>query len=240
MDKYLALMCGTDIPIEECQLIVHQPTIKEISFIGEKEFFVGIQTINIQKSQIDQDETLLEDMSNFHIFMTIMAEASDKKEAVTKVFQLTFPNYKISFLPRSLFFQGEQGDANVDDNNFEIFQRAFREIFCLTSSSINQGTFNPADDRAAEIARKLMRGRERVAAQKGENANASIFSQYISMLTVGLGSMSLQDCMNLTMYQLLDLQERYILYVNWDIDIRSRLAGGKPDSQPDNWMKNIH
>jgi hypothetical protein len=52
--------------------------------------------------------------------------------------------------------------------------------------------------------------------------------------------MSLQDCLNLTMYQLYDLVERYMLYVNWDIDLRSRLAGGKPDSQPDNWMKIIH
>jgi len=52
--------------------------------------------------------------------------------------------------------------------------------------------------------------------------------------------MSLQDCLNLTMYQLFDLIERYSLYVNWDLDIKSRLAGGKPDSKPDNWMKNIH
>jgi hypothetical protein len=73
-----------------------------------------------------------------------------------------------------------------------------------------------------------MRGRQRVAAQKGEN-NTSIFSQYLSTLTVGLHSMSLEDCMNLTMYQLYDLVERYMLYVNWDLDIRSRLAGATPD-----------
>jgi hypothetical protein len=42
------------------------------------------------------------------------------------------------------------------------------------------------------------------------------------------------------MFQLYDLVERYNLYVAWDIDIRSRLAGGKPDHHPDNWMKNIH
>jgi len=42
--------------------------------------------------------------------------------------------------------------------------------------------------------------------------------------------MSLEDCMNLTMYQLYDLVERYMLYVNWDMDIRSRLAGATPDS----------
>ena len=52
--------------------------------------------------------------------------------------------------------------------------------------------------------------------------------------------MSLQDVMNLTMYQLYDLIERYSLYINWDIDIRSRLAGAKMDREPENWMKNIH
>jgi len=42
------------------------------------------------------------------------------------------------------------------------------------------------------------------------------------------------------MFQLYDLVERFMLWVNWDIDIKSRLAGGKPDHEPDNWMKNLH
>ena len=104
---------------------------------------------------------------------------------------------------------------------------------------MDQQAFNPADAKAREIAEKLMRGRQRVAAQKGQS-NVSIFSQYLSTITVGLGSMSLQNAMDLTMFQLYDLVERYMLYINWDMDVRCRLAGGKPDSQPDNWMKNIH
>jgi hypothetical protein len=31
-----------------------------------------------------------------------------------------------------------------------------------------------------------------------------------------------------------------MLWVSWDLDIKMRLAGGKPDDSPDNWMKNIH
>jgi hypothetical protein len=34
--------------------------------------------------------------------------------------------------------------------------------------------------------------------------------------------------------------ERYSLYMNWDLDIRSRMAGAQADSKPENWMKNIH
>jgi hypothetical protein len=83
-----------------------------------------------------------------------------------------------------------------------------------------------------------MRGRQRVAAQKG-GSNSSVFSKYLSILSVGL-PMSMAELTNLTMFQIYDLMERYSLYTNWDIDIRTRLAGGKPDSQPDNWMKDIH
>ena len=34
-DLRAALMTGIDIPIPECQLIIHQPTLKEIALIGE-------------------------------------------------------------------------------------------------------------------------------------------------------------------------------------------------------------
>ena len=241
LDLRLALMSGIDIPIPECQLVLHQPTIKEIAYIGEKNFFVGVQCLNIRKSMISQGESLLADTNNFQIFMTVMAEPSEveKKEAVKQVLQLLFPSYKVSFTPRSLLFVGTELTATVDELNFDALQQVVRQALCVNSGPMDQQTFNPANEKAREIAEKLMRGRQRVAALKGED-NASIFAQYLSILTVGLESMSLHDCLNLTMYQLFDLMERYSLYVNWDIDIRSRLAGGKPDSKPDNWMKNIH
>ena len=42
MDIRLALMCGIDIPVPNLQLIIHQPTIKEIAYIGESDFFLGV------------------------------------------------------------------------------------------------------------------------------------------------------------------------------------------------------
>ena len=42
MDTRLALMCGIDFPVPECQLTIHQPRIKEIALIGEADFFSGI------------------------------------------------------------------------------------------------------------------------------------------------------------------------------------------------------
>lgn len=241
MDIRLALMCGTDIPVPECQLVVHQPRINEIALIGEQEFFLGVQSFCIRKSMVIQDESLLRNTNNFQILQTVInsQEGAEKKMAIQQICTLFFPKYKVSFTPRSIMFLGGEQPITIDENNFDFLQEAISSICCLKSGPQDQQTFNPADKRAAEIAQKLMRGRQRVAEQKGEN-NASIFSQYVSTLTIGLSSMSLKDAMDLTIFQLYDLVERYMLYVNWDMDIKSRLAGGKPDSQPDNWMKNIH
>ena len=234
-------MCGTDIPVPECQLIIHQPRIKEIALIGEADFFSGIQCLCLNKSMFVKDESLLSDTTNFQIFMTIMSEkeAADKKFAVQQVCTLLFPKYKVSFTPRSVLITGGEAPIMIDETNFEFLQEALTDICCLKTGPMDQQAFNPADAKAREIAEKLMRGRQRVAAQKGQS-NVSIFSQYLSTITVGLGSMSLQNAMDLTMFQLYDLVERYMLYINWDMDVRCRLAGGKPENTPDNWMKNIH
>ena len=241
MDIRLALMCGTDIPVPECQLIIHQPRIKEIAMIGEKDFFSGIQCLCINKKMFTQDESLLQSTNNFQIFMTIMQEkeAIEKKRAVQQVCTLLFPSYRVLFTPRSMVFSGNEATITIDENNFEYLQESLIQICCINSGANNSQSYNPTSGKAQEIAQKLMKGRQRIAAEKGE-IDVSIFSQYLSILTIGLHSMSLQNLMDLTMYQLYDLIERYSLYMNWDIDIRSRLAGGKPDSQPDNWMKNIH
>ena len=241
MDTRLALMCGIDYPVPECQLVIHQPKISEIAYIGEADFFTGIQCLCLNKSMFVKDESLLANTNNFQIFMTIMSEkeTADKKFAVQQVCTLLFPKYKVLMTPRTVLLNGEGSSIQIDEQNFEYLQEAITNICCLKTGPMDQHSFNPANSKAREIAEKLMRGRQRVAAEKGTN-NTSIFSQYLSILTVGLGSMSLQDAMNLTMFQLYDLVERYMLYINWDMDVRCRLAGGKPESQPDNWMKNIH
>lgn len=241
MDIRLALMCGVDIPVPELQTIIHQPTIKEISYIGEQEFFIGLQTLMINKNLLSQGNLVLENTTNFQIFMTIMKEqqTQDKKNAILSLFQLIFPNIQVIFTPKSILLNKEGQQILIDNENFEILQNYIKEIFCVNSGPMDQTTFNPADAKAREIAEKLMRGRQRVAEQKGEN-NSSAFGRYLSILTVGLNAMPLSEAMNLTMYQMYDLVERYTLYLNWDLDIRTRLAGGKPDSKPDDWMKNIH
>lgn len=240
MDYRLALMCGTSLPIPSCTLDAHQPTIKEISYMGEGDFFMGTQCLCLSKTMFIKDKNVLDQVSNFQIFMKIMLdkESIDKKNSVAQVLTLLFPSHKPLFTPNSLILQGQDAMITIDEGNFEDLQEVLKLIFCAQNGSMDQQAFNPANDKAREIAEKLMRGRQRIAEERG-NSNSSVFSQYISVLTVGL-SISPLELQNLTMFQLYDLMERYSLYLGWDIDIKSRLAGAKGDKPVEDWMKNLH
>ena len=63
-DLKLALMTGVDIPIPECQLTLHQPTIREISMVGEREFFTGAQVLCMDKGTYIEDENALSEINN--------------------------------------------------------------------------------------------------------------------------------------------------------------------------------
>lgn len=244
----LMLMTGVDIPFPEIQTAVHQPTILEISYIGELNYFAGLQLLCIDKNTLvlssPEDNSRLGSMSNFQIFMTMMTEQQpgmeDKKAQVIQVFELLFPGYRVQFTPRCLFFNNGQGSSfTLDDVTFEKFQEILKPQVSIFRGA--DGGYNPVGRKAQEIANKLMKGKQKVAELKGETRNqGGILSRYVSILTIGLNTMSFQDCLNLTVYQMFDLVERYGLYVSWDLDIKSRLAGGKPEDKPDDWMKNIH
>ena len=241
IDYRLGLMCGIDLPFPQAQLVLHQPTINDIAYIGEDDFFSGSQLLCINKLSISQDKTFLANTTNFQIFMTIMSEkkAAEQKEAVIKVLQILLPNYRVIFSPRSIMFINGEINSMLDESNFEEFQNVLKMIFCYSNNSVQQQAFNPANKKAKEIADKIMKGRKRVAELNGDD-EASILSQYVSSLTIGVPSMSLKEACNLTLFQMYDLLERYGLWVSWDLDIKTRLAGGTPDGRPGNWMKNIH
>lgn len=241
-DIRTALQTGIDIPIPQCQLTLHQPSIAEIGFIGEADFFIGLQTVGLYKSMYIQDKSVLENINNFQIFMMIMKEkeTADKKVCVLQLFDLIFPKYKTMITPQSILFNDKDSKENiiVDESNFEALQEIVRQVFCFNTGPMDTQAFNPANAKAKEIADKLMKGRQKVAAMKGTD-KTSVFQQYISILSVGLRMPQIILC-KYTMFQLYDEMERFSLYLNWDLDVKQRLAGGKPDSKPDNWMKNIH
>lgn len=243
-DINLALMAGVDIPIPELELIVHPPTIRDIAFMGETDFFQGMTYLCINKEVLVQDETVLQDFNNFQILMRVLEQSQDKnkKKILATLLMLLFPDYKVAIMPNSIIFtKPEQSPIMIDENNFDTFQNVIKEVLCV--SNIFQGkniVYNPEGSRAKKIADKIAIGRKKVAAQKARSeGDSSILTRYISILSIG-PHIPVQESIQYNLFQLFDQMERYSAYIEWDVDLRVRLAGGKPDKQVETWMRNLY
>ena len=67
-------MAGIDIPISELQITVHVPTIRDIAFMGEQQFFQTAQYLGLEKESLVEGENLLESLSNFQVLMKVLEQ----------------------------------------------------------------------------------------------------------------------------------------------------------------------
>ena len=95
MNIDLALMTGVDIPIIEYQTAIHQPTIKEISMIGDDEFFTGIQILTIDANKIVSEDIQI---NNFQLLTEILSQDKNKKNTLINVLTLLFPSFSLATL----------------------------------------------------------------------------------------------------------------------------------------------
>lgn len=244
----LTLISGIDVPIPEIGVNIHQPTIREIAYIGEKSFYEAAQTMIIQKEDFinglenitQEDKIALSQMSNFEIFLKLVEANPLSSTKVQMLLSLLFPDFNSSIEERFIFLVNpkEQKSILINDSNFEILQEVITTILCLQSGNTKE-EFNPQGDRAREIAEKIKRGRERAARLKGEKRQQSSFlSKYISGLGIGTNTLNIHNVLDLTLYQLLNQLERYGLYTQYNISIQAKMAGAK-DVEDVDWLKDI-
>lgn len=234
---------GLDIPIPSLQLIIHPIELKEIGLMGESKFFPAVQLLCLDKDMLAQGENDLQSMSNFQVLMSVLNQSEDKtkKTSVRLLLQFLFPQYQVLLTPNSIILNKEDDSILIDDSNFDILQEVLREVLCV--SSMFQGEniiYNPLNNRAKEIAAKLIKGRQKVAAIKGKkSANSSIFIRYVSILITGQIA-TREDCAKMNLFTLFDLMERFNLKRIEERDFNIRLAGGKPDKTVDSWEKDLY
>lgn len=246
MIETLRLMTGVDIPVPELEIAIHQPNLREIAMLGETDFFTAAQYICLDKNRLAADQTELKDVSNFQILMKLLEqpEAAQKKPAINNLLTVLFPSHQPILTPGSIILNNFETKETtlIDTNNFDMIKEMLAEVLCIKKSADEeQTTYNPKNAAAAKIAAKIMEGRRKVAEAKSKMGKKedSIISRYISILAVAL-HWTMEDCLNLTLFQLFDIMERYSLYTNYDLDLRVRLAGGESKQEMENWMKSLH
>lgn len=244
MNNDLLLLSKNDIPFTQAQVNIHQPTIKEISFISEESFHVGCQFLNFSIDNLSyEDKVNLANKTDFEVFMSIMNSKERAKYKVDAMLVLTllFPNHRIKIDIDKILLEREDGfSSSINHLNYDTFKEIISKMFCLNEIKQEEGGYNPADAYAAKLAEKFKKRQQLLAKEKGVNLKKiSIFSRYISILAVGEGK-DINDLMEYTVYQLKDEFKRFQMKNEFDFYIQAKMAGAKDLDEVDNWMDDIH
>lgn len=237
----LLLLSGNDIPFIEAQVNIHQPTIKEISLIGEESFHVGCQFLIFSLDSLsEQDKISLGNKTDFEVFMSIMnsKEKIQYRKDALLVLTLLFPNYEVKLTEKEIFLMGSAGAGRINNFNFDIFKEIISDMFVLKDTA-NGNEYNPADAYAKKIAEKLKKAKQKIAKQNGEDIEkVAIFSRYVSILAVGEHK-DINSLMNLTVPQLKNEFKRYQLKYQSDIYLQAKMAGAQDLEEVEDWMQDI-
>lgn len=244
MNINLQLMTGVDIPIPELQIVIHQPSIEEIAMMGEENFFMAMQYLCLDKTQLIEDKTLLQNFTNFQVLMKVLEQSQDKQQKrimIKNLLQLLFPMKQSVILPSGIIL-AETGvqPVTIDDSNFDTLQEYIRLILCTKDMFKGDIEYKPANEAAQKIVDKIMAGRRKIAQAKQSGKQESVLTRLISVLVIGTQTITIESAKKLTLFQLFDLMERYSAFVEWDTDLKVRLAGGKPDNKVESWMRELH
>ena len=243
----LLLLSGANIPFIEGTVTIHQPTIYEISLIGEEKLFTGCELLKFSKDILNsEDKNRLANYNDFNILMSIMNDNSGSMifniSCAKQVLDLIFPLYTVVIAPTAILLLDCNDQTKlcgqINEKNFAAFKNVIIQVFCLKKASATP-EYNVQSELAKQIADKFKKRQQQLAAQSSNSKRVAIFSRYISILTVGQHK-DMNSFMQYTVYQLFDEFQRWELKVAFDSYVQARMAGAKDLEEPQDWMKDLH
>ena len=243
------IFSGQQVPFEEANIFITQPTVRQIFMFGEDNFLMATQLITkIDTFFPEEVKNQLEVVSNFQLLMKMIQSDNGGKTLLANYFDFIFPDYLIQITDNSIDFiiQQEEDDIKVlvgkiHPFNFETFQFLIEDCF-LPKALNEQIEYNPANDLAASIAKKIEEGRKKIAERKGATQEDSLYAQYVSILAIGL-SLDINILLDYTSFQLFDMVRRYFLKQYYDLYQKVSTTPLMDVSQmdtPDEWTDSLY
>lgn len=241
-------LSGQQIPIPNCNIAITQPTIKQIVVFGEDYFFQSVQILTqpeLIANQVREDNPQLAMLSDFQLLLIILKQDRSLLNCIKDFLELSFSNYQIEIKDSAIeFSMEEQLVGVVNPFNFTFFQIVIDNLFNLHMGE-DKEEYKPVDDKAAEIAAKLKRGREKVADLKNSNKDkkdSSLFGTLISTLSIGM-QMDIRIFFEYTPFQLYDSFNRFNSKEENDFYkkiISTPLMDASAMDEPEPWKRDLY
>ena len=164
-------LSGCPVPLKQANVFLTPPKVRDILAFGEDKFLMASQLFsNTGKflRQVREGNSELERYSDFQLLLVILNEEANSRRLVDDYFELVFPDYHIELTESSIDYTIEgRVVGRITPFNFEELQITTSELFEPYKDKKEE--YNPANDKAAEIAAKLKKGKQKIAELKGKD-----------------------------------------------------------------------
>lgn len=243
-------LSGAQIPIPQCGIFIEQPTIRQIAQFGEGNFFTSLQILTKTDafvSKIKEGNSQLDQYTDFQILLIVIEQDRSVHDNILSFFELICPSYKLTFKKNTIEFTLKEDEDNtsvkgmLNPFNYEFFSKVMDEVFGIPKG---ESDYDPANEKAVEIAEKLRKGRQIAKEAKGDNVSdySSLFGTYISILSVGM-SMNMNIFYSYTPFQLFDTFKRYFAKLQSDFYQKISTTPMMDVSNveaPEEWTRNLY
>jgi len=227
----LTLIAGIPIFLQNLGFSILQPKLKDIAVLGEDKFFSALSYFFINPEKISIEKQI----SAFDLFLLFLGQNVAIQQEVSNIFMLVVEDLEeIKFFDGIIILRVAGHECIIDEPKFLIIKETLTEIFGLEKRG--DSGLNPANEAAKMISEKIKKRRELLS--KEGTLDGGVFSNLISILAVGSNALTLDDCLNLTIYQIYNLIERLNLYTQYHIQIQSMMQGAE-DVELVDWTKQI-
>lgn len=244
VDK-LILMTGKDINVPELSAKIHQPTINEISVLGEGRFFQATNLFFLNEDAIKSNlkevpgmtKETINLLDSYTILLLFLEVEKDNRKAFVEIMELILQGYEIGIEDNNIIFSKENYPTiNFSKETYLILKDIMYEMFQF-DKLLGNTLLNVQSDAAKKIAEKMRKAKEKIERNEGKKEQISIFNHYLSILSIGSNASNINDNCELTIYQLYNQFERFSLYLQYDQSVKTALAGAKTDIV--DWFKEI-
>ena len=238
----LKLMRGSPVEIKGMGMY-HSFSLGDLEAIGIDKYENWLHMLTIDGEDLKKMLNIDED-KNFSTFDFILANCIHGDGAfmkdVIEAFSYMFRT-PVTFSEQGHFIVGENDDCHViSEDNYETFRAVLRLANCIDNKE--DVVENPSNSKAAEILRKRKEARKKLKEAKGaENEGEPLtWGDLVSILCANGNGITLENVWGLSIYAFNKQFARMQMLEEYDIGIRSLLAGAKKeDIELKHWMSAI-
>lgn len=240
MDVYnLRTLANKPINIENLGNI-YSPTLDKIAEISEDKYNYYLSILLFEINQIKNnfnDEDCQKIVDNYTVF-----EFMSQKSLYDESFRsLMLDALSFFFCEEVKFYNGVfYFDENrvFNNENFKQMRYILKFQNCIEDKKDNEEKF--VNDKAREIAEKLKQAKEKINKIKAKQGEVLSLFDLISAFSANSKNTGILDVWKLSIYQFNDQFKRMQIIEEYDINIRSLLAGADPKKiNIEHWAKKI-